>query len=68
MMLHAEYTVGELAGACEIPSHLASEHLRLMLHCGFLDCRSEGRCKYYQVAEPHLESLMACIQQRFANG
>ena len=66
MMLHAEYTVGELAEACAIPSHMASEHLRLMQHCGFLACRAEGRRKYYQVAEPHLESLLACIQQRFA--
>ena len=66
MMLHAEYTVGELAEACEIVSHLASEHLRLMQHCGFLKCRNEGRRKYYQVAEPHLESLLTCIEQRFA--
>ena len=66
MMLHAEYTVGELAEACEIASHLASEHLRLMQRSGFLNCRNEGRRKYYQVAEPHLESLLTCIEQRFA--
>ena len=65
MMLHAEYTVGELAEACEITSPVASEHLRLMQHCGFLNCRPDGRRKYYQVAEPHLESLMHCIRQRF---
>ena len=30
MLLGGRYTVGELAEACEIPSHMASEHLRLM--------------------------------------
>ncbi len=28
MLLRDDYTVGELAEACEIPSHMASEHLR----------------------------------------
>jgi ArsR family transcriptional regulator, zinc-responsive transcriptional repressor len=65
MMLHGEYTVGELAEACEIPSHMASEHLRLMQHCGFLARRREGRRTYYQVVEPCLESVMQCIKGRF---
>ena len=33
MLLRGRYTVGELAEACEIPSHMASEHLRLMQRC-----------------------------------
>lgn len=65
MMLHDEYTVGELAEACEITSPVASEHLRLMQHCGFLTCRQAGRRRYYQVSEPHLENLMGCIEERF---
>jgi predicted transcriptional regulator len=36
MLLQGRYTVGELAEACEIPSHMASEHLRLMQRCGLL--------------------------------
>ena len=65
-MLHAgRYTVGELARACEIPSHMASEHLRLMQRCGFLDVAKDGRCVYYAIAEPHLASIMACIESRF---
>ena len=28
LMLRGELTVGEIAEACEIPSHMASEHLR----------------------------------------
>ena len=36
MLLHGRYTVGELAQACGVPSHMASEHLRLMQRSGFL--------------------------------
>ena len=43
MMLQGEFTVGDLAEACLIPSHMASEHLRMMQHCGFLTRRQEGR-------------------------
>jgi DNA-binding transcriptional ArsR family regulator len=65
MLLAGEYTVGELAEACEIPSHMASEHLRMMQHCGFLSRRKDGRRIYYQVAEPSLERIMACVRSRF---
>ena len=65
MLLGGRYTVGELAEACGIPSHMASEHLRLMQRCGFLNVSKEGRCVYYTVAEPHLANIMACIESRF---
>jgi DNA-binding transcriptional ArsR family regulator len=65
MLLGGRYSVGELAEACEIPSHMASEHLRLMQRCGFLDVEKEGRCVYYGIAEPHLARIMACIEDRF---
>ena len=65
MLLGGRYTVGELAEACEIPSHMASEHLRLMQRCGLFDMEKEGRCVYYTIAEPHLASIMACIAARF---
>lgn len=65
MLLHGRYTVGELAEACEIPSHMASEHLRLMQRCGFLTSEKEGRKTFYCVAERHLERLMGCIEARF---
>lgn len=65
MLLNDNYTVGELAEACEIPNHMASEHLRLMQHCGFLSRRKEGRYTYYEVAEPHLADIMKCIEGRF---
>jgi DNA-binding transcriptional ArsR family regulator len=68
MLLQGRYTVGELAEACEIPSHMASEHLRLMQRCGFLTSEKEGRKAYYQIAEKHLASIMTCIEARFGSG
>ncbi|MBI5758519.1 MAG: helix-turn-helix transcriptional regulator [Planctomycetales bacterium] len=68
MLLQGQFTVGELADACEIPSHMASEHLRLMQRCGFLAAEKDGRRTYYTVAEPHLENILGCIEDRFGCG
>lgn len=65
MLLDGRYTVGELADACGIPSHMASGHLRLMQRCGFLDQHREGREVYYQVAQACLADLLACIRKHF---
>jgi DNA-binding transcriptional ArsR family regulator len=65
MLLAGRYTVGELAEACGIPSHMASEHLRLMQRCGFLESAREGRTVYYAIVEPHLANIMNCISDRF---
>ena len=65
LLLHGDYTVGELAEECEIASHVASEHLRLMKHCGLLSSEREGRKTYYAVAESHLADIMHCIESRF---
>ena len=65
MLLRGRYTVGELAEACAIPSHMASEHLRLMQRCGLLTAEKDGRKAYYQIAEPHLGNIMACVEARF---
>jgi predicted transcriptional regulator len=68
MLLRDRYSVGELARACGIPSHMASEHLRLMQHCGFLTSQKEGRKAYYQVVEPHLANIISCIEKRYGAG
>jgi ArsR family transcriptional regulator, zinc-responsive transcriptional repressor len=68
MLLRDRYTVGELAESCGIPSHMASEHLRLMQHCGFMSSEKDGRKVYYKIAEPHLASIMACVEKRFGGG
>src|SRR6185503_1013481 len=65
MLLRGKYSVGELAEACEIPSHMASEHLRLLQRCGFLSASKEGRSVYYQVTETHLAQIMKCVESRF---
>lgn len=65
MLLRGEYTVGELAEACGLPSAMASEHLRLMQHCGFLRSTRDGRRVYYRVTEPHLKKILNCVEERF---
>ena len=67
MLLQGRYTVGELAEACEIPSPMASEHLRLMQRTGFLTQQKEGRFVYYTIAEPHLVNIMRCVEARFGD-
>ena len=68
LLLHGRYTVGELAEDCEVPDNVASEHLRLMQRCGFFTSEREGRRVYYQIAEPHLENIMNCVESRFLTG
>ena len=65
MLLQGRFAVGELAEACEIPSHMASEHLRLMQHCGLLQSERDGRKIYYEIAEKHLGNIMKCVESRF---
>ncbi|MCG6156545.1 ArsR/SmtB family transcription factor [Rubinisphaera margarita] len=65
MLLSGQFTVSELAESCELPTAMASEHLRLMQRCGFLTSEKEGRKVFYKVAEPHLEKIMRCIEERF---
>jgi DNA-binding transcriptional ArsR family regulator len=68
MLLQGDFTVGELAETCEIPSPMASEHLRLMQHCGLLKSEKVGRKVFYRVAEPHLKNILKCVEARFGVG
>jgi ArsR family transcriptional regulator, zinc-responsive transcriptional repressor len=68
MLLAGDFTVGELAEGCELPTAMASEHLRLMQRCGFLASEKSGRKVFYRVVEPHLRSIMRCIEERFDHG
>ena len=65
MLLRDRYTVGDLAAACGIPSHMASGHLRLMQRAGFLTAEKDGRKAFYRVAEPGLANILACVEARF---
>jgi DNA-binding transcriptional ArsR family regulator len=66
ILLKDRYTVGELAEKCDIPSNIASGHLRLMQRCGFLAPERDGRNVYYKITEPCLGKFFACIRERFA--
>ncbi|MDG1874017.1 MAG: metalloregulator ArsR/SmtB family transcription factor [Mariniblastus sp.] len=59
------YSVNELAEICGIAQPVTSDHLRLMQRCGFLKSEKEGRTVYYTIAEPHLASIMNCIEAKF---
>lgn len=65
MLLQGDFPVGELALACEIPSAMASEHLRLMQRCGFLISEKSGRRVFYRVADDHLANILKCVESRF---
>ena len=58
MLLQGDYTVGELAEACELPSAMASEHLRLMQRCGFLASEKDGRKVFYRAQPEGLAPLV----------
>ena len=68
MLLQGRFAVGDLAEACGIPSHMASEHLRLMQRCGLLTQEKQGRFVYYTIAEPHLANILRCVEARFGGG
>lgn len=59
------YCVTELADVCGIAQPVASEHLRLMQRCGFLNSEKEGRTVLYTIAEPHLGKIMKCVESKF---
>ena len=60
------WTVGELAEACSIRSHVASEHLRLMQRCGMLSVEKEGQKSYYQICESQVHAILACMREKFS--
>lgn len=65
-LLQEEHSVRELAEICEIPSHMTSEHLRLLKDRSLLSSRRQGRKIYYAVAEPALASIMYCVVKKFS--
>lgn len=68
MLRQGEFTVGELADACELPSPMASEHLRLMQRSGLLDSRREGRKVFYYIADPYVSEILSCIEMQYGTG
>ena len=64
-LLEDKYAVGELAVMCDVPQNVASEHLRLMEHCGLLKREREGRRVFYSVGHACLGTVLACVRDRF---
>lgn len=67
LLENQKLTVGELAEICEIKSHVASEHLRLMMRCGFLTREKNGQKTYYQISEPQVFSILKCIKSKLTH-
>ena len=65
MLLQKEHTVGQLADACGIAPHVASEHLRRLRDRGLLGKRRAGRCTWYRIDEPGLAGILQCVEGRF---
>jgi DNA-binding transcriptional ArsR family regulator len=61
LLMLNRYNVGELAKACQIQNHMASEHLRLMQRSGLLSSQREGRKIYYTVTNSGVIELLRCI-------
>ena len=54
-------SVGELAGACEIPSQMVSSHLRLLSDRGVVKKQRLGRKVFYRLAEPVYGKIIDCL-------
>jgi DNA-binding transcriptional ArsR family regulator len=67
LLLVKGFTVGELADACNIAHHMASEHLSKMKDRGLLKSEKSGRYTYYEVAKEGLEGILHCIEVTFGN-
>lgn len=65
LLLQDDYPVGALAEACNIPSHIASEHLGKMRDRRLLRAERRGRQTFYKITDPYLQSIMDCIEKRF---
>ena len=63
ILLQGPRPVGELAEACFIPSHMMSEHLRILKDRGFLGSERQGRKIFYRVVEPCLHDIMKCVEK-----
>ena len=61
----APRSVGEVASHCGTPHNVASEHLRLLLVCGLVHAKKEGRQVIYSICEDHLFDLLHCIHKKF---
>ena len=62
LLLEGEYTVGELAEACDVPSPVASGHLGIMRDRGLLGLERRGQRTFYHVRQRGLAGIMSCVR------
>jgi DNA-binding transcriptional ArsR family regulator len=62
ILMQGEFPVHRIAQLCELPPHQACEHLRLLKSHGLLTSRRHGRAVFYEIADPRLPRLVACIR------
>ena len=58
--------VKQISDTLDIPHNVACEHLRLLLHCGFVSSSRSGREVFYKIQDTHLLDLLGCIKNRFS--
>ena len=68
LLMERPRPVGELAEACAISPHVASEHLGRMRDRGLLTSRREGRLVIYEIGEKALAGIIRCIERTYDGG
>ena len=68
ILMQGEFPVQQIAELCNLPSHQASEHLRLLQGHGLLSSLRRGRSVYYRIASPRLPSLLRCVRSTCGTG
>jgi ArsR family transcriptional regulator, virulence genes transcriptional regulator len=60
-----EASVGELVNLCGLSQSSVSQHLAKMREGGILQTRRDAQTIFYRLADPHIESLMEFMCDRF---
>jgi len=66
LLLHGEYSVGELAEACNLLQNVTSEHLTLMKNKKLIKSTKKGKKVFYTINDPSLSSILSCVVNRFS--
>lgn len=68
ILMHGDFSVGEISEMCEVRHNQACEHLRLMQSCGLLTSERHAQTVYYKIASPRLPALLGCIREHCGIG
>ena len=62
ILMQGAFAVREIAELCQLPPHQACEHLRILKSHGLLGSNRRGRSVFYEIVDPRLPRLVACIR------